>query len=391
MSKQRDYSMDIFKGLLVIGMVYCHVLQFYSDTQLFPEAQRIIDVVDIVTFSGFVFSFGYVGQIAYYNKPLKAVYGRMLSTAVKTLIAFYISGTYYRLFLDRKPLDWSTIKLILVLQDIPGWSEFLVSFSMIMLAGLAFFHPLRLLLERKVLFWIVILALLGTTYLPYEAVSMNQLGLLIGSKKFASFPALQYFPYYLIGMYMAKYKVGWNGRFLLGAIVSSGIFIGYVCMKHELPERFPPSLFWILSSALLVYVYFLLAKALAGQLPYFKFLQLLGQNVLIYLLLSNIMIFTLKHNQDDLILSTGKCLWLVIGILLIISFLIRITMPLPAATRAVANHTSDDGHSNHASSTSNTSSTSNASNASNTSNISNTSNTSNTSNISHSYNTKRSR
>ncbi|MDF2646309.1 MAG: hypothetical protein K0Q73_2114 [Paenibacillus sp.] len=326
MNKERDYSIDIFKGLLVIGMVYCHILQFFSNPMVFTGAQRVIDVVNIVTFTGFVFSFGYVGQLAYYNKPFKAVYGRMLSTALKTLIAFYISGTYYRLFLDRKPLTWSTIKPILILQDIPGWSEFLISFSLIMLVGLVLFKPLTWLVERKFKLWVVVLLLLITTYLPYDKVTVNQLGLLIGTRKFASFPVVQYFPYYLIGMYAARYKLGWSWRFFIGSLAASGIFITYVIAKQGLPERFPPSIYWILSSAFLLYVYFLVAKVLVTILKYTSFLRVLGQNVLLYLLLSNIMIFTLKHNQEQLLLSALEGFCFDIGLLLLISFFIRITI-----------------------------------------------------------------
>lgn len=292
----------------------------------FPSAQRVIDVVNIVSFTGFVFSFGYVGQLAYYNKPLKAVYGRMLSTSLKTLVAFYISGTYYRLFLDQKPLAWSTFKPILLLEDIPGWSEFLISFSLIMLTGMVVFKPLTWLLERKYIFWAIVLLLLATTYLPYEKVSMNQIGLLIGTRKFASFPVLQYFPYYLIGMYVARYKVGWNWRFFVGSFAASGIFITYVVTKQGLPERFPPSIYWMLSSAFLLYVYFLAAKVLVTRMKYTNFLHVLGQNVLLFLLLSNIMIFTLKHNQEQLLLSTLEGFWFDIGVLLLISFFIRITI-----------------------------------------------------------------
>ncbi|MBD0378773.1 hypothetical protein [Paenibacillus sedimenti] len=326
MNQERDYSIDVFKGLLVIGMVYCHILQFFSDPKIFAGAQQVIDVMNIVTFSGFVFSFGYVGQLAYYSKPFRAVYGRMLSTALKTLVAFYISGTYYRLYLDHKLLEWETIKPILILQDIPGWSEFLVSFSLIMLVGLALFKPLIWLVERKIIFWTIVLALLAATWIPYDQVTVNQLGILIGSKRFAAFPVLQYFPYYLIGMYASRYKLGRDWKFMVGSLISSGIFIVYVAVKHGLPERFPPSIYWILSSAFLLYVYFLAAKALASGLRYASFLLVLGQNVLLYLLLSNMMIFTLKHNQGQLLLSTAECFWFAVGMLLLISFFIRITI-----------------------------------------------------------------
>ncbi|MBB6692153.1 DUF1624 domain-containing protein [Cohnella xylanilytica] len=58
-AKPRERAIDLFKGLLVIGMVYCHTLQFFSDPQAYPNGQRIIDLVNLITFSGFVFAFGY--------------------------------------------------------------------------------------------------------------------------------------------------------------------------------------------------------------------------------------------------------------------------------------------------------------------------------------------
>lgn len=327
MAQERDNGIDIFKGLLVTGMVYAHVLQFFCDFGLYPGARSVSDFINVITFSGFVFSFGYVSQIAYYSKPFKAVYHKMLITALKTLGAFYISGLYFRLFMDSRTLDWSLIKPIVLLEDIPGWSEFLVSFSLIMLVGFFLFQALGRLVERKPVFWVVAAGLLLTTFIDYGSVASIHLGLLVGTDRFTAFPVLQYFPFYLIGNYFARHGVFWDWRVLVGAGAASGLFIGYLLIHGSLPSRFPPSVFWILSPCLFLYGYYLLSKYLGCRKIYTGFLQVMGRNVLFYLLLSNIIIFTLKKNQHFLQFSTVGGFWFAIALLLVISFLLQITSP----------------------------------------------------------------
>jgi len=132
---KRDYSIDYFKGLLVIGMVYTHVLQFFSNNELFPSVVYITQYFNLITFAGFVFSFGYVCQLAYYRKDLRQVFMSMLITGLKILIAFYISGVSFQVFVGDQSLNMKTILPVILLQVIPGWSEFLVSFALIILIG----------------------------------------------------------------------------------------------------------------------------------------------------------------------------------------------------------------------------------------------------------------
>jgi hypothetical protein len=55
--------------------------------QAVHRRERAIDL-NLITFSGFVFSFGYVSQLAYYAKPFRQAAPRMALAAVKTLLAF---------------------------------------------------------------------------------------------------------------------------------------------------------------------------------------------------------------------------------------------------------------------------------------------------------------
>ncbi|MNU69382.1 hypothetical protein D3C71_587650 [compost metagenome] len=316
----RERSIDLFKGLLVIGMVYCHTLQFFSDPQIYPASTYWIDVINLITFSGFVFSFGYVSQLAYYTKPFLRAAPRMLIAALKTLIAFYISGVAFRIIHDGQLLSWENIRAILLLEDIPGWSEFLISFTYLMILGLVLFVPLRWLSDRKGLAFVITGILLLTTLFPYERVHSSQLGLMFGSYNFATFPPVQYFAYYLLGILFAKYRIHFDWRVFIGAALASAIFLWKLRSEGELPQRFPPSVYWIVGPALLLYGYYLLARVMERWVKPFAIVESMGRNVLLYLVITNLLIFTVKSSQTNLLLCSGSGLYYAAGFLAIAAF-----------------------------------------------------------------------
>ncbi|WP_123039583.1 acyltransferase family protein [Cohnella candidum] len=337
-ARKRERAIDLFKGLLVLGMVYCHTLQFFSDQQIYPNGQIWIDLINLITFSGFVFSFGYVSQLAYYNKPFRESAPRMLMTALKTLVAFYVSGTAYRLFIDGRLLEWNNIKPILLLQDMPGWSEFLASFTYLMVVGLVLFVPLKWLAERKWLGFAVAGLLLLTTFIPYGSIHAMKLGPLIGTRDFASFPVVQYFPYYLIGMLFARYRIVWDWRVLAGAVLASAAFLWKWLSSegHPLPERFPPSVWWIVGPALLLYGYYLLARLMERYPKPFMIFEAMGRNVLWYLVMSNVLIFALKNNQqpNNFMVSASDGFWMALVFLAVVSFSVWIVTKPPKSKPA---------------------------------------------------------
>lgn len=333
--RTRDLSVDYFKGLLVIGMVYTHFLQFFSDESIFASVYYSNQFFNLITFSGFVFCFGYVNQLAYYQKSLQSVYRKMLVTGLKTLVAFYLSGLAFQIYVGNQPLTFETIRPILYLEVIPGWSEFLVSFSLIILLGLVLFKGIIWLSNKPALFWTVCLLLLATTFINYSLVTIPQLGLLVGTSSFPTFPVIQYLPFYLIGVYFAKHGIGFHWKYLLGSLVGTAIFVFYLVSNNfELPSRFPPSIYWIVGPALILYLYYLLSKVLGRFEKGLGLLRMMGENVLLYLLLSNIFIFSLD-NALGIYFMVGpwKGLFCTFILLLVITYLIRLTTSGPAKSK----------------------------------------------------------
>lgn len=59
----RNKAIDIMKGILTIMMISCHLLyQTVQNPGLFNE------YVNLTTFSGFLFCFGFVAYVAYFQK-----------------------------------------------------------------------------------------------------------------------------------------------------------------------------------------------------------------------------------------------------------------------------------------------------------------------------------
>lgn len=317
---KRNYSIDFLKGLLVLGMILAHVIQFLGKWNTFTS--EFSSFINCITFSGFFFCFGYVFYVAYLCKALSVVWKRILITFFKTLIAFYISGICYCTILKRGIIgNW--IWKILTLSHIPGYSEFLISFALVSLVGLIFFIPLQKLLEHKWITLAIGIVLLFTTFIPYQKITYTQLGLLIGTKKFCAFPVLQYFPLWLAGAFFAKYKITWNRNIF---VVTFWCSLTYIISKHlnnPLLTRFSPSMLWIISPLFFIYCYYLISNILSKYKISLSITRI-GQNTLFYLLISNIAIFIMTTLFKRNSLSFIYCVFITLLILFIIRYFISI-------------------------------------------------------------------
>lgn len=300
----RDRSIDVSRGILVLMMVYGHVLQFFGDASLFPAVNRNIDFINLTVFPTFVFCFGATAVLAYLDKPYQRALPGMAKTALRSLAVFYLSGIGYRVLREGKALAAGTMRRILKLEDIPGWSEFLVSFALYAALLIVFFAWLRWLSYRP-------LAALGvgavcfaaSIFIPYSHVQPVQLQLIIGGRDFACFPIVQNMPYFLAGMIYARGDRAMRLRILLLAVVCSAAGLADSILGGGLPGRFPPEWSWIALPAMLTAGVLLLAKGLcllcgdgirrAADLLC-DGLSHFGSRSLYYLLTSNLVLFTLS-------------------------------------------------------------------------------------------------
>lgn len=144
MQKRRNLELDLFKLLLVVGMIAAHVFQLLHNGKSNGSMIWMFSTyINAITFSGFLLAFGCATQLAYLRKTKdKILRGKLMRNGIRLLIAFYISGLAYTFFVSHNLGMMETIK-ILCLWQIPGYSEFLLSFAMLMPMVWVLYQPLN--------------------------------------------------------------------------------------------------------------------------------------------------------------------------------------------------------------------------------------------------------
>lgn len=296
---KRNYSLDYMKAFLVFFMIFAHCIQLTHNKDLSPAIiNKVFGItslfVNLITFSTFFFVFGYVFYIAYLSK-LEISKKKLLNNGINILTTYYLSAISIKIF-NTNNFTSRDLKNILLLNDIIEYSEFILSFAFICFFSIIFGKQILFLTSNFKILIISCLSFLGLTYIiPYDIIP-NQLGIIIGTSKFASFPILLYLPYFLFGIYISRNKLIFDKKTIISAIISQIIFLAYFLISKKIPERFPPSAVWIMGSFFYTYLLYLLSNWISNKFNYFQNTILkLGSNTLFFLLFSNIIIFYVRN------------------------------------------------------------------------------------------------
>jgi hypothetical protein len=122
------------------------------------------------------------------------------------------------------------------------------------------------------------------------------LATLVGTTNFASFPLLPYLPWFLVGIYYGRHPehpraVDW----VLATLATAVCALHVAYFDGGYPGRFPPTPLWIIGPALILLVYWIVARALARKVHIPSFVLGTGRHVLAALLASNLVIFGLRY------------------------------------------------------------------------------------------------
>jgi hypothetical protein len=287
----RSADLDIFKTMLVWGMITAHCIQLLAFHPK-PPAETISVFINLITFSGFMFAFGYgVGL----SKRVKG-WGERLWPVLLLLVATWVSELAFEVLVDKKPLTPDLLISLLTLSRLYGWSEFLASFTLLYLI-IAVARPVLVAIGNNWLLLVVaILTCFASTFVVVSQ-DVPAMATLVGTRNFASFPVLAYLPWFLVGIAFARRPQlpRWIEWAL--AAIGSGVFVYFLWRNGgQLPERFPPSIAWVVGAAVPLLVYLMLARGLA-RLRVPPILLQPGRHVLAALVVSNLTIFGLRWWQ----------------------------------------------------------------------------------------------
>src|SRR5512143_1015199 len=97
--KQYNHDIDVMKAILVIGMIVDHAAILLADNHTRTITEEFKTLIALVSFSGFLFCFGYTTWLAYFSKA--PTFQRVFPSAMRPLVAYYISAYFYGLFVER--------------------------------------------------------------------------------------------------------------------------------------------------------------------------------------------------------------------------------------------------------------------------------------------------
>lgn len=312
----RAIYLDLFKTLLIYGMVTAHVIQLLG-WRLGDGATRFSDFVNLISFSGYMLAFG-IGIGLSKASRQRSLWER-LRPALVILICYYVSALAFTVLVGRSALTTDLVTDLVTLRRLFGYSEFLASFFVLYLI-IAVARPLLVAIaERPLILALVIIACLAGTMLSTDQL-IPLSGTIIGATKYASFPLLPYLPWFLVGIRLGRKngQVNWiEGALALIATAVLAYF--FVRTGWILPERFPPSMLWIVGPALFLLAYLAVARLIDKSVPLPAVLVAPGRHVLAALLVSNLIIFSATH----FLFKPARQLWVAlavsVGILLVVT------------------------------------------------------------------------
>lgn len=332
--KVRSQAMDYFKGILVILMILAHCIQFFGTVN--QGIQKLLsDYINLTTFSGFYFAYGFVCYLAYFQRDFKSRMPFMVKNALKTLGAYYLSSVCYLALAENKIFRWDYLYDIAALKEYKGYSEFLISFFGVMVLGIILF-PLMKNMNLKIAAILTGVSI-ACCFLPYEKVKIPQLAFLTGAGDYVTFPVLQYMVYFIWGVCFGKTKTVFN-KWVLAASLCVSLPAAAVYIKTgSFPQRFPPSASFVLGGAVFLYVYYLASNGLDRiknksriVLRFKEYVSGVGRNTLFYLLLSNIFIFAFSQSAFTH-RSEGFGIGFFVILLIVLSYLQHLVIPKKAA------------------------------------------------------------
>ena len=286
----RAADLDLLKTLLVWGMITAHCIQLLAFRPK-PPALVISDVINLITFSGFMFAFGLGVGLSKRDKS----WSQRLWPVLLLLLATWVSELAFTTLVDKKQLTPDLLVPLFTLSRLYGWSEFLASFTVLYLV-IAVARPLLVRVATNPIFLgIAILLCFASTWIVVSQ-DIPLLATIVGTTNFASFPLLAYLPWFLVGIAFGRDRLRPNRIDWLLATVATAAFV-YVLWRQggELPGRFPPTILWVVGPALPVLLYLVASRALAGNGRVPQLVLAPGRHVLASLLLSNLIIFGLRY------------------------------------------------------------------------------------------------
>ncbi|MDP4005916.1 hypothetical protein [Methylobacterium sp. NEAU K] len=289
----RRVDLDLFKTFLVVGMVLAHTIQLLQEPiDIF--AKCISNYVNLVSFSGFLFAFGWGTTLSFGTNKVRTAWDRLRGPA-KILLAFYLTAIAHLVLIDGA--GWSATRILDVatLMYLPGHGEFLASLFAMSIVMIWLGKELSLVSGNPTCLIMVsgISVLCGCFHI--ESEDLPWVPILIGTKNAVSFPLAPYAIWVFLGSYYAPRKGPPSHLEFFLAALATYTFVAVAMTDDHLASRFPPSTLWVAGPALFLLLYRAVSMEIVKRIKLSPIITLPGHHILVFLVASNFILFAL-HN-----------------------------------------------------------------------------------------------
>ena len=289
----RCVELDVFKTFLVLGMVFAHVVQIVQ-APIDGFTAGLSNVINLVSFSGFLFAFGWGTALSARSGRVRPVWERLQGPA-KILLAFYLSGIGAVILTDGN--GWSAARIlgVVTLMDLPGHSEFLASFFVLSLAMVWLGRGLGHVVRRPACLMACVAASAAFGCLPFDGPDLPWLTIFVPAPDNTYFPLAPYAMWLFLGAFYADRTEPFGGIDLCLAASATYALLTVASITGSLPSRFPPSTVWVIGPALFLLLYRAASMAIVRRIAVPRLWTSPGRHVLIYLVASNLSLFAVQN------------------------------------------------------------------------------------------------
>lgn len=284
----RAVYLDVFKTILIFIMVTAHVIQVL-DLERSTVEGFVSLFANASTFHGFFFAFG----IGVAINPKKVSKLHNWGKPLTFYVSYILMAFAYFFLVDHKSITLSALSHALQIKILLAYSEPLASFFVLSVIIALFKKQILAYASLPLLlFSFMISAILS--FFPPDISPVPLLPTLIGYRFGCTFPVVQYFPWFILGILYAKkrFALDWNTGLCAFALSATTAF--YSFLSGGLPTRDPPQLLWIIGPALILFCYLLIAQHVAPYLTKRPWLAHAGKNALYYYVGSSLLIFCIE-------------------------------------------------------------------------------------------------
>ena len=286
----RDFSLDLFKSLLVLGMVYCHTVQLAIAEPTGIEKTAAL-AIKLISFSGFMFAYG-VGVGLSKSGTRRTFSVLALSRVGQIYVAYFVSSIAYLVLVSDHTFDWLTLVRIATMSYLEPFSEFLASFFVLGLVSTYLRREVKWVVDTPAVLAVILLLGLLSTFVSINSENIPLLSTLIGNTAFATFPICAYLIWFLAGVKFARRGMKIDAVVLMLALAGTASMGIWIAATRSLPARFPPNYLWVIGSSLPLLIYIFASRQISGRFPNASWLTLPGRYALSVLVVSSLFLFS---------------------------------------------------------------------------------------------------